>query len=424
MPARLEYVAALVLERVESSLRSVRAVLEEVKVEAPRSALTALVLGVLRNYRLLRAALRYCGFRGRLMGSRRGWLPLVIAYEAIFRRNTVGLVKLAELDHVVGISVLECLYNLEVSEVVSQYEPRRRLAVMYSVPDWVVEALARVEPPGGVEEVLKGFQQPTPMWIRYNRARLTREQALKLLEEYGVKAKPDSTLDDVVEVVEAKPGAVARLDPRLFYVQDRSAALVAHVLGEPPGTLIDFFSAPGGKASHAAWRYKLHTIVSVEVSTERAMVEKKLCSSMGVWQQTLVVADACKPPLRRVRRAASGIVDPDCSSIGRIGHSPETRLFLEKAGPSIVYRLARLQYRGLRELALLLPKGSVLVYSTCTLTLEENEGVVKRLVEEGLVELEEASPWIGVKGRLPGTQRLYPHTSRCTGGFVARLRVV
>ena len=78
--------------------------------------------------------------------------------------------------------------------------------------------------------------------------------------------------------------------------------------------------------------------------------------------------------------------------------------------------------KGLRAAAQLVRRGGVVVYSTCTLTVEENEEVVGKVVEEGLYELDEAKPLIGVWSPInPKTQRIYPHTSRCGGGFVARL---
>ena len=416
----VERLCAKVLARVEETLRSVRAVLEdELAVGARRGLLHALCLGVLRNYRLLEHLLRYCGYRGPLRGGPRGWLPMVVAYEAVFRR---GMVRETRLRYALprGENVIDCLLRVDVGEAVAQLSGSRRLAVLYSVPDWLIPFLEKARPPGGVEELLKAFQKPTPQWLRFTRSRLTLEEALGKAREAGVEARPDPVLDDLLEVVEARPGSLQSLDQRLFYLQDRSAALVAHVLGEAPGRILDLFSSPGNKAAHLEWRAPRLT-VGVEVAPARAYTEARLLRAQGVVGVDVVAGDARQPPLRGQAFDAA-VVDPDCSSIGRIGHSPETRLFLEKAGPSIVYRLRRLQVKGLRAAAQLVRRGGVVVYSTCTLTVEENEEVVGKVVEEGLYELDEAKPLIGVWSPInPKTQRIYPHTSRCGGGFVARL---
>ncbi len=414
----VERICARVLTKVEETFKAIRAVLEEESIGAPRSLLHAICLGVLRNYKLVEHVLRLCGYRGRVRGSPAGWLPLVVGYEALFRR---GVVKPTRLKYTLkgGEDVVECLLTIDIEEVVKELKRKGRLDIVYSVPGWVVKFLEKAKPPGGVEAVLEGFSKPTPQWIRFNRSLITVKEALTILSGHGVEARPDPVLDDVVEVLKARPGSIPSLDPRLFYVQDRSAALVAHVLGDNPSYVIDLFSSPGNKVAHLEWRAP-RLSVGLDIAPARAFIEQRLLRAQGVVGIDIVSADARLPPLRKGFDAA--LVDPDCSSIGRIGHSPEARLFLEVSGPSIVYRLQRLQLQGLRTAANLVRKGGIVVYSTCTLTVEENEEVVMKAVGEGLFELLEAMPLIGVWSPiLEKTQRIYPHISRCGGGFVAKL---
>jgi len=418
----VEPICATLLEIVERRMVALRMLLEEhpLSKKAPRALLHMLCIGVLRNYRLLEAALRYCGYDGPVRGSRRGWLSLVIAYEAIFRRKLVGFDKLLRYENVVGSDVLKCLSKMELDDVLKQYSGDERLSVKYSVPLWVVRKLKELQPPSGVENLLRAFNERIPQWIRFNKNVIDSREAVKRLASIGIEAEPDPVLDDLLMIKSVASGSLAKLDPRMFYVQDRSAALVAHVLGCQPQPLGDFFSAPGGKVGHVVWRC-LTPSVSIEISRRRLASEQRLLKQQQVWCPVLVEADARKPPLRRESLGAA-IVDPDCSSIGRIGHSPETRLFLEKTGPSIVYRLARLQKRALAAIVELVKRGGTIVYSTCTLTFEENEHVVKWVADNYGVEIVEAKPWIGVPSPLDGRmQRIYPHTSKCSGGFVAKL---
>ena len=415
----VEVECAEVLSIVERSFRSLRAVLESRRFRSPRGLLHALCLGTLRNYRLLVRLLRLCGYRGQVRGGRRkGWLPIVAAYEAVFRR---GSVTLERVERFLG-GVARCLWRVEPREAVEGVgDDAERLSILYSVPRWVVEKLLEIHDPARVESILAAFNRGTPMYVRFNRSRVDAGEAAELARRAGVYARPDPVLDDVLVVERVEPGAVARLDPRIFYIQDRSAALAAHVLGAVEGTVLDSFSAPGGKAGHVAWRNPAAFIVSVELSRRRLRDERRLLEKQGVLQRVVLVeGDARRPP---IRAADAAIVDPDCSSIGRIGHSPETRLFLEQSGPRIVERLSRLQYEGLKAALLAVKKGGVVVYTTCTLTREENEDVVGRVVAEGLAELEDASPWIGERSPIePRTQRVYPDVARCGGGFAARLR--
>jgi 16S rRNA (cytosine967-C5)-methyltransferase len=413
----VERVCARVLARVERKLYSIRFVIESMKPRVPRGLLHALCLGTLRNYRLLVRALRYCGYRGPLRGDASGWLPIVLAYEAMFR--SVERERLVSLG--LDPSVAECLERVEPGEVASGYSGSERLAVLYSLPRWVVEELARLDPPGGLEALLRSFQEPTPQWLRFNRSLLGVEEAVEELSRIGVSVQPDPVLDDSLEILSVKPGAMARLDPRRFYVQDRSAMLVAHML--PEGfRVVDVFSAPGNKLAHGWWRRRYSYAVGLEISLRRIRDEARLLRLQGAWPVDPVAADATSPSLR-LGAFDAAIVDPDCTSMGRLGHSPETRLFLERVGRRILERVTKLQRAGLKAAVSLVRRGGYIVYTTCTLTIDENEGVVRSVAEEEGLEVLHAEPLIGVWSPwLPGAQRIYPHISRCMGGFAALLR--
>ncbi len=83
-----------------------------------------------------------------------------------------------------------------------------------------------------------------------------------------------------------------------------------------------------------------------------------------------------------------------------------------------------LQQKALREALKAVKPGGVVVYATCTLTVEENEDVVSSVAREFSYDIERVEPLIGVEGLVEGTQRLYPHISRCTGGFVSAIRAL
>ena len=163
----VEVECAEVLSIVERSFRSLRAVLESRKFRSPRGLLHALCLGTLRNYRLLVRLLRRCGYRGQVRGGRRkGWLPIVAAYEAVFRR---GSVTLERVERFLG-GVARCLWRVEPREAVEGVgDDAERLSILYSVPRWVVEKLLEIHDPARVESILAAFNRGTPMYVRFNR---------------------------------------------------------------------------------------------------------------------------------------------------------------------------------------------------------------------------------------------------------------
>ena len=70
-------------------------------------------------------------------------------------------------------------------------------------------------------------------------------------------------------------------------------------------------------------------------------------------------------------------------------------------------------------------EGGVLAYSTCSITLEENEGIIERFLKEHpeftLMDIEPKIGMPGLKG-LTKCQRLYPHIHQCNGFFIAKLQ--
>lgn len=418
---RVERVCADILAKVARSQASVRRYIEAARNNAPRALLNALCLGVLRNYKLLHHLLETCGADPGPMWSRRYWLRLVGAYEARFRKGYVPLPRVAEATGL-ETGMLRCIAETSVEHLAGK--GLEGLSILYSMPLWVLRRLERLPIPGGLEAMLEYLQKPAPLWLRYNIARLTREEAVEKLRLAGIDAAPDPVLEDMLLATGVQPGSLGRLDASLFYPQDRSSALVAHVLERhtSPGTVADLFSAPGNKVAHLAWRRGLIYAAALDLSGRRLAEERMLHRRQRIGMVDYIVADARFPPLRP-GWMDTVIVDPDCTSLGRVGHSPETRLFLEVAGPRLLRRLVRLQRRALREAARRAPRGGVIVYATCTLTREENEDVVEHVAaEEGLELLDAMEPLIGVEGLVKGTQRVYPHTANAGGGFVALLR--
>jgi 16S rRNA (cytosine967-C5)-methyltransferase len=372
--------------------------------------------------------LHVCGYRLPRKWSRRYWLSLIGAYEASLRKDVVPLQRVAEKTKL-SSPTLSCLRRLSPEEAVGNIrDSLRRLAILYSVPRWVVEEFIKLNPPGGVERLLASFQAPTPIWLRVNKRRIPIEKALRLLEENGVKAKPDPILDDLVEVVNVREGALEQLPRSLFYPEDRTPAAAVHMLNRALGDgvveVVDFFSAPGNKVAHLAWLRGVLLFYAVEASPQRLRTERRLHVSEGVDAFGVYTSSLAEYPPLGVERAGAAIVDPDCTSLGRLGHSPETRVFLEIAGRSLLRRVVEVQEKGLRSAVRVVRRGGLILYTTCTLTSSENEGVVGRLVEEGLVEPIESDIGLGVEGGMRGSRRFYPHLVRATGGFAAVLRRV
>ncbi len=387
--------------------------------------LMALGLSVLRNYILLDFVLENaCGLKVRDLDCYHRWIARITAYEVRYR--DIGFNRIEKYFRKLGLSN-EC-YSIiryyDVEPLLRRMNIVDELSIRYSIPKWIVEYAYRklFHEEYELREFIRDLSLPQPTWIRVNLLKTNRSKLKRMLREYSIYAYEDPIIPDVLLVEEGKDKLTSNpLYREGYYIlQNRASALVAHNLEARRGSLVyDLCSAPGGKALHVAslTLCRAH-IIAVDISERRLMVEKNLVGWQGADKCIeLVHADALKPPLKA--RASHIVLDPDCTSLGRLGHTPEIRLWVK---PRDIKRMSTVQKQLLKSAIQLASKGSRIVYSTCTFTLEENEEVVKSALEYGDVEVIEPVLRLGDPGiGLESTLRLYPHKHKSLGFYVAVL---
>ena len=358
----------------------------------------------------------------------RRWLIRVLVYEYIFRN-----ISFSRIERFLGKAKItrKCLENTRLfnyEKELSRLGLVDRLSIRYSIPRWIVDYIWRnglVRGEGELEELVRALHGPQPTWIRVNLLKTSREKLVGLLEDKGVIAEEDPLLPDMLLIVKGKEKLTRLKEYRdgLFIFQNRATALVAHVLEPERGALVyDLCSAPGGKAFHKASLTGCGSyVVGVDVSNRRLETMAELSERLGALDCVDPLGgDVLRAPI--IRKAKYIVLDPDCTSIGRMGHSPEIKLWIT---PVDIARMARLQRQLLHKTVELGAPGARIVYSTCTITLEENEENVKtvldthpglRLVEPGIPLGE---PGIGLKE----TRRLYPHLHKSIGFYLALLEL-
>lgn len=215
----------------------------------------------------------------------------------------------------------------------------------------------------------------------------------------------------------------------LFYLQEPSAMCVVQALRPEPGMrVLDLCAAPGGKSTQIAARLRGEGLLwSNEIVPKRAAVLVSNLERCGV--RNAVVT--CETP-QRLCAALSGffdcvLVDAPCSGEGMFRREPRA---LQEWNESLPTACARRQMEILHAAAGAVREGGVLVYSTCTFSPEENEGVVGRFLSlrpdfemEPAGELgRPAQPgWAGVSQQVALARRVLPQDGG-EGHFVARLR--
>lgn len=216
----------------------------------------------------------------------------------------------------------------------------------------------------------------------------------------------------------------------VFYLQEPSAMAAVTAASIRPGMkVLDLCAAPGGKSTQAAALLQgSGLIVCNEVVTARARILLSNIERCGVRN---AVVTSMRP--EEICEALRGyfdvvLVDAPCSGEGMFRREPEAAA---QWRPELPAACARRQSAILSSARWALKEGGVLVYSTCTFSPEENEGVVGAFIKENSdFTLEEiparfgrpARPdWAGVDGSVSLARRIFPQDGG-EGHFVARLR--
>lgn len=242
-----------------------------------------------------------------------------------------------------------------------------RLSVTYSFPkEWVVyfQQLLKDE----TEDFLKSAFEPAPLTLRPVSVDLA--SLMAELEEAGFHC---DAMKPFPAVVVKKPRGLfetpAYKEGR-FYVQDAaSQEVVGLFTPDKDAEAMDLCGAPGGKSFQMAELF-FH-VDAFDSSPERLMRMEENIRRLGYKNIATAVRDGKMPlPKKKYDRI---LVDAPCTGLGLIRRKPEIKY---RVGREDVLQLARVQRRLLENAYGALNDGGELVYSTCSVTVEENEGVL------------------------------------------------
>lgn len=211
----------------------------------------------------------------------------------------------------------------------------------------------------------------------------------------------------------------------LFYEQSIPSIIVGREVDPKPGeAIVDMCAAPGGKTSHILQLSKLK-VKLYAFDNSKSRIEKMLreLSRMDMLHGNVLVkrADSRYLDLDMPNLKADKVVlDPPCSSLG-----VRPKLYDSKSYDH-VKALSNYQKQFLKVAWKVLKPNGVLVYSTCTVTIEENEEVILYAIEELGFELGELKyKSLGLKPlnlKLEGgAVRFHPQTHGTPGYFIAKL---
>lgn len=224
---------------------------------------------------------------------------------------------------------------------------------------------------------------------------------------------------------EDRPGRHPFHEAGAYYIQEASAMAPAVYLNAQPGErILDLCAAPGGKSTQIAEAMKGEgLLISNEINPARAKILSENIERMGIRNALVVSHEPAYLAWRFPEFFDRILVDAPCSGEGMFRKSEEA---VNEWSPENVEMCAERQADILKSAAIMLRPGGRMVYSTCTFSPEEDEGMISRFLEKHPeFEIEEVKRFKGMSQGIAPLEkaiRLWPHKIEGEGHFLACLK--
>ena len=295
-----------------------------------------------------------------------------------------------------------------------------------SYPKWFVKMLYRILGRSEANKLMVFQDENKPeTYVTFNTLLASEQEILEEVEKARIELVPDKRLEGIYVLKKAANTRkfVQLIRRGLILVQDFSsyyAVLAADP--KPEMKILDVCAAPGTKTILMGIRMRNRgIIISIDSSTERLKTHLRRVRRAGLRIVEDLAADATTTLPLNVK-ADLVLLDPPCSSTGLFWREPVYRWSVK---PRHIKMFAKLQAKMIESSAKHVKEGGFLVYSTCSISLEENEMLLEDFLKRHPeFELSEINPRLGLDGLrgLSETRRLYPHRDFCNGFFIAKLK--
>lgn len=296
------------------------------------------------------------------------------------------------------------------------------LALREMHPEWLVRRWIKEFGYEDAERLCAFNNQQAVLSLRTNTLRTDRETLLQKLREEGAEAEPSIWAPEgILCTSHGSLDGMESLQQGLFQVQDESSMQVAHVLAPQEGDfIIDTCSAPGGKTTHLAQlMHNKGRILACDIYEHKLKLIEENAARLGIECIETKMLDARKVGALYEKQADKVLVDAPCSGLGVLRRKPDARW---RKDEELMVELPRLQQAILQSASQAVKPDGVLVYSTCTMTREENVAVVQKFLEVNQdFVLEETGSFLPLRKRPEKFVQFYPQREGIDGFFIARM---
>lgn len=268
----------------------------------------------------------------------------------------------------------------------AEKNPVQAYSILTSTPEWLVEKLIEDYGQEKAQKLLQASFDERKISVRLNRACIeaggdTVEGYREKLETAGICVEAGAYYEGAwllskYDFVHKIPG----YKKGYFTVQDESSMCAVAAAGiQADDFVMDLCAAPGGKTTAAAAYAKNGKVLSMDIAQEKLARVEENVERERLENVEIACQDATEYMEEYEGKADAVIADLPCSGLGIMGRKNDIKYRVHK--PQID-ALVELQHTILQNACRYVKPGGTLLYSTCTITPEENIRQTARFLQE------------------------------------------
>jgi len=339
-----------------------------------------------------------------------------IVYKLISKRR-------GEDDAKYAMTILRKVNEFNFEEALRELDQNTQMSLKYFHPTYLVNKFVEIFGYDEAVELMQANNQKKAVWLRINTLKTSMEEAVQTLKKEGTGVKQDEDFPEVFRLQETEnPVPLTPVfKDRSIIIQDKASAAVVYALDPKPGEhILDACAAPGMKTSFISQKMRnTGLITAVDNNQARLNKMKELLEISGVENVEFKLADSRKLSEGKYDKI---LVDAPCTSSGVIQSSPEMKWRLNQ---NQVNMYSSIQKDILKNTLNLLKKNGTLVFSTCSIFLEEGEQVIDAIKEKVTIIKPKIPGSEGYKGYTfsPKIKRFLPHKHDTQGFFICQMKL-
>eukprot|EP01117_Protostelium_nocturnum_P014097 TRINITY_DN5321_c0_g3_i1.p1 TRINITY_DN5321_c0_g3~~TRINITY_DN5321_c0_g3_i1.p1 ORF type:complete len:649 (+),score=327.54 TRINITY_DN5321_c0_g3_i1:88-2034(+) len=313
------------------------------------------------------------------------------------------------------------------------------ICTFYGYSTFLAEKLLNLLPVDEAVKLFEANETPRPVTIRTNTLKTRRKDLIETLTGRGVQLEPIKWSKVGLQIFESQIPVGATPEYLAGHYMLQSASSFAPVMALAPQEnerVLDMCAAPGGKTTYiAALMKNTGTLFANDINKDRTKSLNANLHRLSIRNVVVTNLNGTEFP-----KAIGGfdrvLLDAPCTGLGVISRDVAVKTQKTEQDFAVCTKAQKeLILSAIDSVNASSSSGGYIVYSTCSISVEENEAIVEYALKKRQVKIVPTGLEFGTPGftnhgafrfnpNMKLTRRFYPHTHNMDGFFVAKLKKI